>query len=125
MKDQQQDTQAPAKTLARVPMQRVNRKVSLAMILVAVGIYVPVMGSYGMFDPWETHYTEVARQFMENDDWLSTRWHNGTGPEGYSERNFWSKPVGSFWLSGLSLKIFGQQNKITLRGRPRWTRGNT
>jgi 4-amino-4-deoxy-L-arabinose transferase-like glycosyltransferase len=80
---------------------------SLVVLILCAGIYVPVMGSYGMFDPWETHYTEVARQFMVRGEWLSTYWHNGKGPEGYSETNFWSKPVGSFWMSGLSLKLFG------------------
>lgn len=102
--------------LGRAPLHRVNHRWTALVVLVATGIFVPVMGTYGMFDPWETHYTEVAREFMENDDWLSTRWHNGTGPEGYSERNFWSKPVGSFWLSGLSLKVLGYKNKITQRG---------
>lgn len=102
--------------LGRAALHPIKRSALVAVLLVAAGIYLPVMGSYGMYDPWETHYTEVARQFMENDDWLATKWHNGTGPEGYAERNFWSKPVGSFWLSGLSLKLFGFQDKITLRG---------
>jgi 4-amino-4-deoxy-L-arabinose transferase-like glycosyltransferase len=92
---------------ARAAMIRTDRRISLALLLLCAGIYVPVMGSYGMFDPWETHYTEVARQFMVRDNWLETYWHNGRGPEGYSETTFWSKPVGSFWLSGLSLKLFG------------------
>ncbi|MBW2731505.1 MAG: glycosyltransferase family 39 protein [Deltaproteobacteria bacterium] len=110
------ETAQAAPELGRVQMHSTDWRVSLLIAAIVVGIFVPVMGSYGMYDPWETHYTEVARQFMERDDWLDTHWHNGTGPEGYSERRFWSKPVGSFWLSGLSLKVLGFQDKITLRG---------
>jgi 4-amino-4-deoxy-L-arabinose transferase-like glycosyltransferase len=79
----------------------------LLLLLAFAGVYLPVMGSYGMFDPWETHYTEVARQFMVRSDWLSTYWHNGIGPDGWSETRFWSKPVGSFWFSGLFLLLSG------------------
>lgn len=91
----------------RVEQQDTKNWQTALVILVCCAIYLPVMGLYGMFDPWETHYTEVARQFMVRGDWLSTYWHNGTGPDGFSETNFWSKPVGSFWMSGLSLKLFG------------------
>lgn len=104
--------------LKRAPLHNIPRKHLLALIALTAMIYLPVMGVYGMYDPWETHYTEVARQFMENNDWLSTRWHNGVGPDGYSERNFWSKPVGSFWMSGLVLKALGFQDKITVRDSP-------
>jgi len=99
--------EAPPPLLPRVEMNKSDWRHTLLVLFICGGIFLPVMGSYGMFDPWETHYTEVARQFMVRSDWLSTYWHNGRGPEGYSETNFWSKPVGSFWLSGLSLKIFG------------------
>jgi 4-amino-4-deoxy-L-arabinose transferase-like glycosyltransferase len=103
----------------RVPMHATRRRHTLALLLLCCGLYLPVMGSYGMFDPWETIYTEVARQFMERDDWLSPYWHNGVGPEGWSETDFWSKPVGSFWLSGLFLKAAGLERPITLRGTGR------
>ena len=112
-------THQPPTVLAKMPMHRLGWKSHLLVLAIVGGVFLPVMGTYGMFDPWETHYTEVARQFMENDDWMRTQWHNGTGPEGYSERNFWSKPVGSFWMSGLALKILGFEDKITLRGARR------
>jgi 4-amino-4-deoxy-L-arabinose transferase-like glycosyltransferase len=99
--------------LPRSPLGQTDWRHGLLVVLLCVGIYVPVMGSYGMFDPWETHYTEVARQFMVRNDWMSTYWHNGRGPEGWSETNFWTKPVGSFWLSGLSLRLFGYSGRTT------------
>ena len=58
--------------LPRVEMHKPDWRISVAIVAVVIGIYVPVMGTYGMFDPWETHYTEVARQFMERNDWLDT-----------------------------------------------------
>ena len=102
--------------LPRVLMEKPDWRLSILMLLLCAGIYVPVMGSYGMFDPWETHYTEVARQFMVRNNWMETYWHNGRGPEGFSETNFWSKPVGSFWMSGLSLKLFGYSPLIGNEG---------
>ncbi|MCB9556206.1 MAG: glycosyltransferase family 39 protein [Deltaproteobacteria bacterium] len=97
----------------RVAWGQVDRRISLALLLICAGVFLPQMGVYGMYDPWETHYTEVARQFMVRGDWLSTYWHNGIGPDGWSETNFWSKPVGSFWMSGLSLKLFGYGAQTT------------
>ena len=93
--------------LPRVMLVRTDWRHALLVLVMCAGVYIPMMGNYGMFDPWETHYTEVARQFMVRHNWLETYWHNGRGPEGTSETTFWSKPVGSFWMSGLSLKIFG------------------
>ena len=110
--------------LPRAPLGRPGWRHTLAVVLICAGVYMPTLGSFGMFDPWETHYTEVARQFMVRGDWLSTWWQNGTGPEGLSETNFWSKPVGSFWLSGLSLRLFGYDGQTTgeqiTMGRIEW-----
>ena len=103
----------PSGDLPRATLRPTSRRHTLLLLLLCAAIYLPRMGSYGMYDPWETHYTEVARQFMVNNDWLATRWHNGTGPDGYAENNFWSKPVGSFWLSGLSLRLFGYDGKTS------------
>lgn len=105
--------------LHRGAMVRTDWRIGLLVVAMCGCIYLPTLGSFGMYDPWETIYTEVGRQFMERDDWMSPYWHNGTGPEGWSETNFWSKPVGSFWLSGLSLKLFGWEDDITLRGSGR------
>jgi hypothetical protein len=50
--------------LPRVMLVRTDWRHALLVLVMCASVYVPVMGSYGMFDPWETHYTEVARQFM-------------------------------------------------------------
>ena len=103
-------------SLPRVPLRRLDWRPALLVLLLCAGITLPTLGRFGMFDPWETHYTEVARQLIERGDWLSPHWHNGTGPDGNAESRFWSKPVGSMWLSALSLRLLGWGDEITLRG---------
>lgn len=62
-------------------------------------LYLPWLGNFGLIDPWETHYGEVAREMIARDDWISLWWaHDGW---------FWSKPILNFWLHGLSYKVFG------------------
>ena len=44
------------------------------LVVVNVLLYVPLLGSYSLSDPWETHYGEVAREMLSRDDWISTWW---------------------------------------------------
>jgi len=85
-----------------------ERQVSLGVILLGLLIYIPFAGSYGLYDPWETHYGEVARQMMERGDYISLWWPGAP----IDAEHFWSKPVLSFWIMALSMRLFG------LRGAP-------
>src|SRR5262249_29569834 len=38
-----------------------ERQMALFVILFGLLLYVPLAGTYGLWDPWETHYSEVAR----------------------------------------------------------------
>jgi 4-amino-4-deoxy-L-arabinose transferase-like glycosyltransferase len=70
--------------------------------LFGAALYVPLAGAYGLWDPWETHYSEVAREILSRDDWITTWW----GQEGW----FMSKPVLIFWMSALGMgmgSLFG------------------
>jgi 4-amino-4-deoxy-L-arabinose transferase-like glycosyltransferase len=80
-------------------------QVSLGVILVALMLYVPFAGSYGLYDPWETHYGEVARQMNERGDYISLWWPGS--PKENRGGEFWSKPVLSFWVMSFSMKAFG------------------
>jgi 4-amino-4-deoxy-L-arabinose transferase-like glycosyltransferase len=75
------------------------RRPGLWLVLLGVGLYVPLLGSYSLLDPWEPHYGEVAREMLARDDWISLWW----AQEGW----FWSKPVLDFWLQGLAFAVLG------------------
>ncbi len=60
---------------------------------------LPSLGSFGLLDPWEAHYGEVAREIIARNDWISTWWAH----EGW----FTSKPVLDLWLQALSMSCFG------------------
>ncbi len=69
--------------------------------VMAIGslLYLPALGSYSLWDPWETHYGEVAREILARDDWVSLWW----AQDGW----FWSKPILNFWIQSLSMATLG------------------
>lgn len=69
------------------------------LILIHALIYLPLLGSFSLIDPWETHYGEVAREMLARDDWISLWW----AQDGF----FFSKPILDFWLQGLSFSLLG------------------
>ncbi|MBN2494215.1 MAG: glycosyltransferase family 39 protein [Deltaproteobacteria bacterium] len=68
------------------------------VVLGAAAIILPLLGSAGLWDPWETHYAEVARRMLADGDWLTPRWRNEL---------FFSKPVLIFWMMAASFAVFG------------------
>jgi 4-amino-4-deoxy-L-arabinose transferase-like glycosyltransferase len=99
-----------------------ERQVLLLVLLVGALLYLPFAGSYGLFDPWETHYGEVGRQMARRNDFISLYWP-GSPLDG---EQFWSKPVLSFWMMALSMKVFGigggglTAGEFALSSRPEW-----
>jgi 4-amino-4-deoxy-L-arabinose transferase-like glycosyltransferase len=83
----------------------IDRRVACALLMLCAMIYIPLAGNYGMWDPWETHYGEVARQMLERNDFISQWWPGS--PQDRQE--FWSKPVLTFWLMAIGMKLFGLQ----------------
>src|SRR5262245_11773437 len=63
-----------------------------------LALYLPFLGSYALYDPWEGHYGEVARRMLDDHDWVKLKWQN---------ESFRSKPVLTFWMMALSLKAHG------------------
>jgi 4-amino-4-deoxy-L-arabinose transferase-like glycosyltransferase len=88
------DQLLPAESRATGPLWRRAWPVWLTVLL-----YVPMLGSFGMIDPWEAEYSEVAREMLSRHDWISL-WF---GDQGW----FFSKPVLDFWLEGISYTWFG------------------
>jgi 4-amino-4-deoxy-L-arabinose transferase-like glycosyltransferase len=80
-----------------------ERQMTLLVILFGLVLYIPFAGSYGFYDPWESHYSEVARQMMRRHDYISLWWPGAP----IDPDHFWSKPVLSFWIMSLSMSLFG------------------
>jgi 4-amino-4-deoxy-L-arabinose transferase-like glycosyltransferase len=69
------------------------------LLAITALLHLPRLGSFGLIDPWETHYGEVAREMLARDDWISLWW----AQDGW----FWSKPISNFWAQGLSFSALG------------------
>jgi 4-amino-4-deoxy-L-arabinose transferase-like glycosyltransferase len=75
------------------------RRPGLLVFVVASGLYLPLLGRFGLWDPWETHYGEVSREILSRDDWISLWWAQ--------DRWFWSKPILIFWTEALTWSASG------------------
>lgn len=60
---------------------------------------LPTLGAFSLWDPWETHYGEVAREILARNDWISLWW----AQDGW----FWSKPILNFWIQSLAMGALG------------------
>ena len=76
-----------------------EKRIAFALICLFAVLYIPLAGNYGLWDPWESHYGEVARQMAQRNDWISLWWPGS--PQDRME--FWSKPVLTEWLFALSM----------------------
>jgi 4-amino-4-deoxy-L-arabinose transferase-like glycosyltransferase len=75
--------------------------------LVLVIIYSVSLTWCGPWDPWETHYGEVARNIVLRHDPLDLWWKPGYGPDGNDENVFYSKHALPFWCVAVSFWVFG------------------
>jgi len=69
------------------------------LIVLTTLLYLPLLGSHSLSDPWETHYGEVSREILARNDWISLWW----AQDGW----FWSKPILDFWIQALAMATFG------------------
>lgn len=94
-----------------------DRTVQWLVLAVCALLYIPYAGSYGLYDPWETHYGEVARSMLQRADFITTWWQDEV---------FKSKPVLTFWLQALGLFAFGVNrpgapaSEMGLSSLPEW-----
>lgn len=82
----------------------------LLVTALALLVFLPMLGSFGgLWDPWETHYGEVARMITERNDWISTWWGSlWTDGNGHREGNyFFSKPILLMWSMAMGMTVFG------------------
>jgi 4-amino-4-deoxy-L-arabinose transferase-like glycosyltransferase len=73
------------------------------VIVTAALLMLPCLGSYSLWDPWETHYGEVSREILARDDWISLWWSQ----DGW----FWSKPILDFWIQAIFMATLGVHYK--------------
>lgn len=71
-----------------------------AVVILGALLFLPFLGSVGLFDPWETHYAEVAREMIARRDYVYPYWSNAY---------FFSKPVLTPWLVALGLTLTGAE----------------
>ena len=75
------------------------RRPALFVFVCASLLLLPMLGAYGLWDPWETHYGEVAREILARDDWITLWWAQ--------DEWFRSKPILIFWIEALSWGALG------------------
>ena len=73
---------------------------TLILCLLAL-VVIRLLLAYGLpvVDTTEARYAEIARKMWALQDWI-TPWHGDGDP-------FWGKPPLAFWLSALSMGVFG------------------
>lgn len=78
-------------------------------ILAVYSLYVLNAGSFGLWDPWETHYGEVTRNMIETFDWVNPWWGYARkiGTEPIAGEWFYSKPIYIFWAECSFIKLIG------------------
>jgi len=69
--------------------------------LFAALLFIPFLGAVGLWDPWEPHYGEVARQMVWRHDYVFPYWENAF---------FFSKPVLLMWMMTLGMNLVGINN---------------
>jgi 4-amino-4-deoxy-L-arabinose transferase-like glycosyltransferase len=85
-----------------------ERRLVLMSLLVGALVFLPYVGAVGLWDPWESHYGEVAREMMARNDYVHPYWESSW---------FFSKPPLTMWMDipGMALVgINGTPGKLPL-----------
>ena len=83
----------------RTTARRLLARHGFWVLAIGACLYLPTLGIYSLWDPWETHYGEVARGILARDDWVSLWWSY----QGW----FYSKPILELWLQALAMATLG------------------
>lgn len=93
-------TPAPWLTWVRTKIRDEKTAVIATLVLGAL-LFFPYLGSTGLWDPWETHYGEVAREMIVRDDYVYPYWESAY---------FFSKPALSMWLMVIGMLVVGAES---------------
>lgn len=78
------------------------RRPGLFVFVASSCVTLPMLGQYGLWDPWETHYGEVAREILARNDWITLWWAQ--------DHWFRSKPIYIFWTEALTMSASGMRH---------------
>ncbi len=70
----------------------------LMSLLVGALVFVPYVGAVGLWDPWESHYGEVAREMIARNDYVHPYWESSW---------FFSKPPLAMWMDIPGMALVG------------------
>ena len=104
------DTDHPSYPTSNIKSGHVWSRRLPILIFCALGVlYYIGLGDYGLFDPWETHYGEVARDMVERGNYIDPFWGAPWDSGGVKRERagFYSKPPLTMWLMASGMKIFG------------------
>src|SRR5258705_5881751 len=75
-----------------------RNRIALEAAGIAALVFIPYLGSVGLWDPWETNYAEAAREMIARGDLIHPYWESSW---------FFSKPVLALWLMVPGLWLTG------------------
>ncbi len=83
---------------------KVNSDRLATFIVLGLGIlvFIPFLGSLTLWDPWETHYGEVARAMIARQDYVYPYWESAY---------FFSKPAMTLWMIAGGLWLFRAEHQ--------------
>ena len=86
-----------------------DRLVVFGLLVALLGLYLPGLGSYGLYDPWETHYGEVARTMVETGNYIDPWWGSPWDPTDVKreKEGFYSKPPLTMWMQATGMNLLG------------------
>ncbi len=77
-----------------------NVRLAGAIAVFGALLYLPYLGAVGLWDCWETHYGEVAREMVARNDYVVPYWE---------AHWFFSKPVLTLWMMALGMQVAGTE----------------
>src|SRR3954466_15717072 len=83
-----------------------ERRLTLLFVALAAVLFLPWLGATGLWDPWEVHYGEVAREMIARGDYVHPWWESAW---------FFSKPALDLWLMAAGMLV------VRTNGPERWT----
>ena len=84
-----------SKSLDKIRAWAPELRAALVATLLGSILYLPYLGAVGLWDPWETHYGEVAREMIQRHDYVHPYWENAW---------FFSKPAFTMWMMAIGMQ---------------------